>query len=95
MNWTLVKEGHIYQVPGFWFTKRGYQFSQKVISYYKTIEEAISACEKPENIKKLTANKIIFIENNEDKFKKKFITEFNGEPSGSGYFQIVKVEQVK
>lgn len=94
MNWTLVKEGYIYQVTGYWFTKRGYQFSQKIIGYYKTLEEAIAACEKPENIKKLTANKVYFIAN-KNKFKKKFLTEFNGEPSGSGYFQIVKVEQVK
>lgn len=94
MNWTLVKEGYIYQVTWFWFTKKGYLFSRKIVGYYKTLEEAIAACEKPENIKKLTSNKIIFIAN-KNKFKKKFLTEFNGEPSGSGYFQIVKVEQVK
>ena len=93
MNWTLVKEGYIYQVTGYWFTRKGYLFTRKIIGYYKTLEEAIAACEKPENIKKLTSNKIIFIFY-KNKFKKKFLTEFNGEPSGSGYFQIVKVEQV-
>lgn len=95
MNWALVNKGYIYQVTWFWFTKKGYLFSRKIVGYYKTLEEANAACEKPENIEKLTLNKIIFIENNEDKFKKKFKTEFRGEPSGSGYFQIVKVEQVK
>lgn len=94
MNWTLVNEGYIYQVTGYWFTRKGYLFTRKIIGYYKTLEEAIAACEKPENIKKLTSNKIIFIEN-KNKFKKKFLTEYDGEPSGSGYFQIVKVEQIK
>ena len=75
------------------FNRKGYLFTRKIIGYYKTLEEAIAACEKPENIKKLTSNKLYFIEN-ENKFKKKFNTEFDGKPSGSGYFQIVKVEQI-
>lgn len=94
MNWSLVKKGYIYQVTGYRFNKKGYLISRKIIGYYKTLEEAIAACEKPENIKKLTSNKIIFIEN-KNKFKKKFLTEYDGKPSGSGYFQIVKVEQIK
>lgn len=93
MNWTLVNQGYIYQVTGYWFNRKGYLFTRKIIGYYKTLEEAIAACEKPENIKKLTSNKFIFIKN-KNKFKKKFKTEFNGKPSGSGYFQIVKVEQI-
>lgn len=96
MNWTLVNEGRIYQVTGFLFNRKGYQFRRKIIGYYKTLEEAIAACEKPENIAKVTSNKVIFIKTkDEDKFKKKFLTEFEGKPSGSGFFQIVKVEQVK
>lgn len=59
MNWTLVNQGYIYQVTGYWFTKRGYQFSQKIIGYYKTLEEAIAACEKPENIKSLKQNLMV------------------------------------
>ena len=94
MNWTLVNQGYIYQVTGYLFNKKGYLFTRKIIGYYKTLEEAIAACEKPENIEKLTSNKVIFIKN-KNKFKKKFKTEFNGKPSGSGYFQIVKVEQIK
>lgn len=94
MNWSLVNQGYIYQVTWYLFTKKSYLFSRRIVGYYKTLEEAIAACEKPENIKKLTSNKIIFIKN-KNKFKKKFLTEFNGEPSGSGYFQIVKVEQIK
>lgn len=94
MNWSLVKKGYIYQVTGYRFNKKGYLISRKIIGYYKTLEEAIAACEKPENIKKLTSNKIIFIEN-KNKFKKKFLTKYDGKPSGSGYFQIVKVEQIK
>lgn len=95
MNWSLVNQGYIYQVTGYRFNRKGYLFSRKIIGYYKTLEEAIAACEKPENIKKLTSyNKVYFIEN-KNKFKKKFLTEFIGEPSGSGYFQIVKVEQIK
>ena len=95
MNWTFVNQGYIYQVTGYRFTKKGYLISRKIIGYYKTLEEAVAACEKPENIKKLTSNKVYFIENNENKFKKKFLTEYDGKPSGSGYFQIVKVEQIK
>lgn len=93
MNWALVNQGYIYQVTWYWFTKKGYLFSRRIVGYYKTLEEAIAACKKPENIKKLTNNKIIFIKN-KNKFKKKFNTEFDGKPSGSGYFQIVKVEQI-
>lgn len=94
MNWTLVKEGYIFQVTGFMLNKKGYVFTRKIIGYYKTLGEAIAACENSENIKKITSNKILFIKN-KDKFKKKFLTEFNGALSGSGYFQIVKVEQFK
>jgi len=94
MNWSLVNQGYIYQVTGYLFTRKSYLFTRKIIGYYKTLEEAIAACEKPENIKKLTSNKVIFIKN-KNKFKKKFLTKYDGKPSASGYFQIVKVEQFK
>jgi hypothetical protein len=94
MNWTLVNEGYIYQVTGCWLTERGYQFTKKVIGYYKTLKEARAACEDPENVKKITSNEIRFIKS-KNKFKKEFLTEYNGKRNGSGYFQIVKIEQVK
>ena len=94
MNWTLVNEGYIYQVTGCWSTERGYLFIKKIIGYYKTLKEARAACEDPENMKKITLNKIHFIKSKK-KFKKEFLTEYDGKQNGSGYFQIIKAEKTK